>query len=111
MCWKMKKKHMESSEYQRPIGKIKGSVVNKDLKITLKEYTTVSDRIVVRFNHRQLYALTSEAQDEEVEMFYSKLDESLVTLPNIGITPILGDFNVKIGVTEEDHDLMIMRLG
>lgn len=66
------------------------TVVNKDIKPSVKDYKTVSERIVVvRFNASsvnlnvvQINAASSEAKEEEIDAFYSNLEELREKLPN-----------------------------
>lgn len=88
-------------------------IVNIDIKNPVKEYRTVSDRIIIgRFNARpvnlnviQVNNSTSKPLDGDVEVLYGKLEETLEKLSNREFPKILGNFNAKIGVTKEDHDL------
>ena len=45
----------------------------------------------------QCYAPTILASDEEVENFYSTLQETMDSIPNRDIKVLMGDFNAKVG--------------
>lgn len=51
------------------------------------------------------YAPTIEVHDEQTEAFYNAMEQTLRNPLNREIAIMLGDFNVKISVTIEDHDL------
>ena len=48
----------------------------------------------------QDYALTSNAEEVEVESFYEDLQDLLELLPEKDVLFILGDWNVKVGSQE-----------
>ena len=80
-------------------------VLDKDSSRTLIEYSPVSDRILkVRIHAKpfnisivQCYALTINANDEEMESFYDILQETLNTIPSRDVKFIIGDLNAKVG--------------
>ena len=45
----------------------------------------------------QVYALTSHAEEAEVEWFYEDLQDLLELTPKKDVLFILGDYNVKVG--------------
>ena len=45
----------------------------------------------------QVYAPTSTASDEDIESFYTQLQDALDDLPKSDISLVIGDFNAKIG--------------
>lgn len=45
----------------------------------------------------QVYALTSAAEEEEIDEFYNILAEVVSHLPKSEVTIIQGDFNAKVG--------------
>ena len=45
----------------------------------------------------QLYALTSNAEEGEVEWFYKDLQDLLVLTPQKDVLFIMGDWNAKVG--------------
>ena len=48
----------------------------------------------------QVYALTSNAQETEVEQFYEDLQDLLELTPKKDILYIIGDWNAKVGSQE-----------
>ena len=50
----------------------------------------------------QVYALTSNAEEAEVEWFYEDLQDLLEQTPKKDILFIIGDWNVKVG-SQETH--------
>ena len=48
----------------------------------------------------QGYALTSNAEEAEVEWFYEDLQDLLELTPQKGVLFIIGDWNVKVGSQE-----------
>ena len=45
----------------------------------------------------QVYAQTSDHDNEEVEAFYKELEDTIKKTPNKDIVHVMGDFNAKIG--------------
>ena len=48
----------------------------------------------------QIYALTSNAEEAEVEWFYEDLQDLLELTPQKGVIFIIGDWNAKVGSQE-----------
>ena len=48
----------------------------------------------------QVYALTSNAEEAEVERFYEDLQDLLELTPKIDVLFIIGDWNEKVGSQE-----------
>ena len=48
----------------------------------------------------QVYALTSNAEEAEVEPFYEDLQDLLELTPKIDVLFIIGDWNAKVGTQE-----------
>ena len=44
----------------------------------------------------QVYALTSNAEEAEVEQFYEDLQDHLELIPKKGVLFIIGDWNAKV---------------
>lgn len=71
----------------------------------LKGYWAVSDRVlVVKIRGKpfditiiQVYAPTSERDEDEVDEFYNKLDQAIDQCMNHEITIVMGDMNAKVG--------------
>ena len=48
----------------------------------------------------QVYAMTSNAEEAEVERFYKDLQDFLQLIPNKDVLFIIGDWNAKVGSPE-----------
>ena len=48
----------------------------------------------------QVYALTGNAEEGEVEWFYEDLQDLLELTPKLGVLFIIGDWNAKVGSQE-----------
>ena len=48
----------------------------------------------------QVYVLTSNAEEAEVELFYEDLQDLLELTPKKGVFFIIGDWNAKVGNQE-----------
>ena len=48
----------------------------------------------------QVYALTSNAEEAEVEQFYEDLQDLLELIPKKDLLVIIGDWNAKVGSQE-----------
>ena len=77
----------------------------------MTSHNSISDRIVtVRLNTKpaalnliQVYAPTSDCDDEEIEKFYNDLQSAKDKIPNREMCIIMGDLNAKVG-EQEDRD-------
>ncbi|PVD33204.1 hypothetical protein C0Q70_04455 [Pomacea canaliculata] len=80
-------------------------IVRKEVAGTVISCTPVSSRLIsIRISARphnltiiQVYAPTSEHEDEEVEEFYEELDIIIKKTPKKDILLVLGDWNATIG--------------
>jgi len=87
--------------------------LSKESAKSLIGYNPISDRILkVRIRAKpynisliQCYAPTVTAGDEEIEDFYSMLQESIDNTQNRDITIVMGDFNAKIGKLSNNSDI------
>ena len=69
----------------------------------------VSDRIIslriqgypVNISIIQVYSPTSDAEDQDIQDFYDKLQQVIDTTANADALFIMGDFNAKVGDKEE----------
>ena len=77
-------------------------VQNAVLGCNLKNDRMISVRQGKPFNIRviQVYALTSNAEEAEVERFYEDLQDLLALTPKKDILFIIGDWNEKVGSQE-----------
>ena len=83
-------------------------MVNKRVQNTVLGCSLKNDRMIsVRFQGKpfnitviQVYALTSNAKEAEVEQFYEDLQDLLELTPKKDVLFILGDWNAKVGSQE-----------
>ena len=83
-------------------------MVNKRVQNAVFGYSLKNNRIFsVRFQGKpfnimvmQVYALTSNAEEAEVEWFYEDLQDLLELTPKKDVLFILGDWNAKVGSQE-----------
>ena len=57
-------------------------------------------REVIQYHSIQVYALTSNAEEAEVEWFYEDLQDFLELTPKKEVLFIVGDWNAKVGSKE-----------
>ncbi|XP_063593072.1 uncharacterized protein LOC134770132 [Penaeus indicus] len=87
-------------------------VLSKETAKAMIGYNPISDRIIkVRLQAKpynitlvMCYASTSTANDEEIDEFYSSLQQSLDKTASRDITNITGDFNAKVGRQRTNTD-------
>ena len=56
----------------------------------------------------QVYALTSNAEEAEVEWFSEDLQDLLALTPKGDVLFIIGDWNAKVGIQELDNNISHM---
>lgn len=79
-------------------------IISKEINDAIISVTPHNDRMMIiqlqgtrtRINIIQVYAPTSECEEEVIETFYSQLVELMKLTKNNEITFIMGDFNAKI---------------
>ena len=82
-----------------------GFILTNEIAGAVIDYNPFNDRIIsVRINARphnisiiQFYAPTSASTEEEIEEFYSQLQEVIDKIPSRDVTLIMGDANAKVG--------------
>jgi predicted secreted protein len=82
-----------------------GIMVRKTISQRIEEVKPISDRVIaVKINAKpkpiiviQIYALTSNKEDEKVKEFYEKVEEALKKVRKDSLIVIMGNFNAKIG--------------
>ena len=87
-----------------------GFIVNKDQVNSVISCRPVNSRIIslriraqpLNLTVIQVYAPTSDYQDEEVESFYDELEECIKEAPKKDILIVMGDWNAKVG--EDAYD-------
>ena len=57
-------------------------------------------RQTIRYQRNQIYALTSNAEEAEVEQFFEDLQDLLELTPKKDVLFIIGDWNAKVGSQE-----------
>ena len=90
------KNHLEEMEQPSQSTRVQNAVLGCSLK---------NDRMVsVHFQGKpfnimviQVYALTSSAEETEVEQFYEDLEDPLELTPKKDVIFIIGDWNAKVG--------------
>ena len=83
-------------------------MVNKRVQNAVFGCNLKNDRMIsVRFQGKpfnitviQVYALTSNAEEAEVEQFYEDLQDLLELAPQKDVLFIIGDWNAKVGSQE-----------
>ena len=83
-------------------------IVNKRVRNAVLGYNLKNDRMIsVCFQGKpfnimviQVYALTSNAEEAEVEWFYEDLQDILELTPQKDVLFIIGDWNAKVGSQE-----------
>ena len=83
-------------------------IVNKRLQNAVLGCSLKNNRLIsVRFQGKpfnitviQVYALTSNAEEAEVEQFYEDLQDLLELAPQKDVLFIIGDWNAKVGSQE-----------
>ena len=54
----------------------------------------------IQYHGNELYALTSNAEEAEVEWFYKDLQDLLELTPKTDVFSFIGDWNTKVGSQE-----------
>ena len=90
-------------------------IVNKRIQNAVLGCHLKNDRVIsVRFQGKpfnvmviQVYALTSNAKEAEVEQFYEDLQDLLELTPQKDVLFIIGDWNAKVGSQETPGEMSI----
>ena len=89
-----------------------GLLLNKTAKKALLGFNPVNSRIIsARFKAQpmhltviQVYALTADCDDSEINHFYSMLNDTMKQVPKKYILMIMGDWNAKVGPDDIGHE-------
>ena len=97
-------------------GKIEGVaiVVDPIVSKALRQHKPVSNRIISICLHSkpypitviQVYAPTTNEEDDVAEAFYRKLQETIDAIPKTDCLYLIGDFNAKLGQQSIDKKVM-----
>lgn len=83
-----------------------GVIILGNLSKQIQGFWPISDRVIlvkIRLNKKiimnviQIYAPTTDNTDEEVEEFYSQVDNAMKQCKNREINIVMGDVNAKVG--------------
>ncbi|XP_068237036.1 craniofacial development protein 2-like [Palaemon carinicauda] len=83
------------------------------------EHNSVNSRIILislrgkykNFKDIQVYAPDSSYEDEDVENFYSQLEEEIETIKTGDVVIVIGDFNSKIGNDRRGYEYVMGEFG
>ena len=108
--------HEENKVHSEGVGILLGKTAQKTLRgwephgprIILASFTT---RKKFNLNIVQIYAPTNEAEDEEKDDFYSRLQQVVSKLPDRDINIIMGDANAKVGRDNSGYEEIMGKHG
>lgn len=80
-------------------------ILTKEIAKTLVGYNLVNDKIITAWiqakpnniSKYQFYAPTSTTTEEEIDDFYSQLQDVIDKIPNRGMNILMGDANANLG--------------
>ena len=99
--------HSGNNEHTKGVG----FIVHCSLNNNIKGFYGISDRVaLLKISSRcvhmclmQVYALTSESSDEELEQFYSQLEEGMEKCISDELLLVMGDFNANVGSEKAEN--------
>ena len=91
-------------------------IASKQMAQAVEGFSTVNDRIMtIRIRAKpinitvvQVYALTTDANEPEIEDFYATIEVTLRTIPKKDIIYILGNFNAKLAPKQRQESLEVL---
>ena len=94
-------------------------IVNKKIANCLISYRPINDRIMaiqirgkpLNLTLIQVYAPTTDATEDEIELFYAEIHKTLKQTSKKDIVYLMGDFNAKVGNKEETNIIGKFGLG
>jgi hypothetical protein len=105
----------EENTYTRGVGLLLGTQARK----ALIGYNPISSRIITasfdaapfKLTVIHVYAPTSLSSEEDIETFYSDIDEALSKTDRKDIIILTGDWNAKVGIDNKDWKSVMGRYG
>jgi len=84
-------------------------IMTKNVGKSVLAFWTVSERVMiikfkcqpVNINIIRVYAPTSDAPDEDIQLFYKDLKKAFSTCKSPEVRIVMGDFNAKVGKHSE----------
>ena len=96
-----------------------GLILAKEAQRALLSYNPVNDRIIsARFQMAtgfatlcQVYAPTADSSEEDIDKFYLDLQQEINRTQKEDLLIIMGDFNAKVGIGDEDSRQVMGKFG
>jgi len=93
------------NRFETFLNNISSIILNKSLSRSVRNFAPLSDRVMllqlamrpINVNIVQVYAPTTDHNDDEVEKFYQQIKDIMKATKKHEITLILGDWNAKVG--------------
>ena len=96
-----------------------GILLSKSIRDSLLEWEPISDRIIRarlsvkygKFHIIECYASTEDKDLSVKETFYSQLDQTLAKIPKQDMVVLMGDFNAKVGSSNDNAEHVMGKHG
>jgi len=96
-----------------------GILLSKSIRDSLLEWEPISDRIIrarlsVKYGKLQIIQCYAPTEDKDLslkEAFYSQLDQTLAKIPKQDMVILMGDFNAKVGSSNDNAEHVMGRHG